>query len=56
MITKHHKVGAGISFIDAASVKRYKKQHYSFRNSGKMTTVNKIKNLGLKEMPRMALA
>ena len=44
MITKHHKVGAGISFIDAASVKRYKKQHYSFRNSGKMTTVNKKKS------------
>ena len=41
MTTKHRK-GAGISFIDEASVKRYKKQRYSFTNSGKITTVNKI--------------
>ena len=45
-----------MSFIDEASVERYKKRHYSFTNSGKITTVNKIKNLGLKEMPQMALA
>ena len=51
-----HRIGAGISFIDEGSVKRYKKQHYSFTNSEKITTVNKITKLGLKEMPRMALA
>ena len=43
MITKH-RIGAGILFIDEASVKHYKKQHYSFTNSEKITTVNKIKN------------
>ena len=33
---------AGISFVDEASVERYKKQRYSFTNSWKITTVNKI--------------
>ena len=47
---------ASISFIGEASIDRYRKQHYSFTNSGKITTVNKIKNPGLKEMPQMALA
>ena len=47
---------ASISFTDEASVERYKKQRHSFTKSRKITTVNKIKSLGLKEMPRMALA
>ena len=47
-------MGASISFIDEASLKHYMKQHYSFTNSEKTTTINKIKKLGLKEMPRMA--
>ena len=42
-------MGEGISFIDEASVKSYKKQHCSFTNSEKITTVNKIKKLGLKK-------
>ena len=50
------RIGAGISFIDAASVKRKKKT--ALTNSEKITTANKIKKkekLRLKEMPRMAL-
>ena len=43
MVTKH-RIGAGILFIDEASIKHYKKQHYSFTNSERITTVNKIKN------------
>ena len=39
---KTQNIGAGISFIDAASVKRDKKQHYSFKNSEKIATANKI--------------
>ena len=51
-----NRIRAGISFIDEASVERYKKQRFSFTNLGKITTVNKITKLGLTEMPRMALA
>ena len=39
---------SGISFIDEASVKRYKKQHYSFTNSEKIATVNKNKKTRVK--------
>ena len=40
-----NRIRAGISFIDEASIERYKKQRYSFTNSGKIPTVNEIKKL-----------
>ena len=53
---KKNRVGAGFSFIDKASVKRYKNTALQFCKLREIRAVNKIKNLGLKEMPRMALA
>ena len=46
-----NRIRAGISFIDEASIKRYKKQRYSFTNSGKISKVNEIKKIKVKELP-----
>ena len=45
IIIKNRVTKAGTSFIDEASVQHYKKQCYSFTNSGKIATVNKIKKI-----------
>ena len=42
-MTTKHRIGVGISFIDEASVERYKKQRYSFTNSGKKIRVHRGK-------------
>ena len=39
---KKHRIGAGISFIDEASVKHYKNNSITINKLRKITTVNKI--------------